>query len=393
MCCMPTPAARLTRLETYPLAVLGARVQSMLAKGIPIIRLDIGSPDMPPAADVIETLADAACRADSHGYAGYKGIPAVRAAFATYYARRFGVALDPNTEVLPLLGSKEGIVNLCLAYLDEGDIALVPTIGYPSYSLGALLAGAEVFWMPVSEESGYLPDLDAIPEYALDRAKLLWVNYPNNPTGATVELAFYERAVAFCKRHDLLLASDNPYADVTFEGYRAPSALEAAGAKDCTVEFTSLSKTFNMAGWRIGAAVGNATALKTLLQVKSNMDSGHFIPIYEAAAQALETTTEEWIATRNHIYKRRRDAFVVAMPSIGLSGQTPRGSLYLWGRVPVGMTGADYCTQALEYAHVALVPGDAYGPDGTNYVRISIGMDDTHFDEAIERLKRWWASR
>lgn len=390
---MPTPAARLTRLETYPLAVLGARVQQMLAKGIPVIRLDIGSPDMPPAADVIETLADAACRDDAHGYAGYKGTPDVRAAFAEYYRRRFTVELDPEREVLPLLGSKEGIVNLCLAYLDEGDVALVPTIGYPSYSLGALLAGAEIYWMPISEENGYVPALDAIPEHALDRAKLLWVNYPHNPTGATVELDFYERAVAFCQRNDLLLASDNPYADVTFDGYRAPSVLQVPGAKSCTVEFTSMSKTFNMAGWRIGAALGSADALKTLLHVKSNMDSGHFIPIYEAAAHALRNTTDDWVLQRNRIYQRRRDALVSSLPHIGLTGHTPRGSLYVWGRVAAGMTGAEYCTQALEHAHVALVPGDAYGPDGTNYVRISIGMDDQHFDEAVSRLRMWWASR
>ncbi len=390
---MPTPAARLTRLTTYPLAVLGARVQQMLAKGIPVIRLDIGSPDMPPSANVVETLANAACRDDAHGYAGYKGTPAIRRAFADYYSRRFGVELDPEREILPLLGSKEGIVNLCLAYLDEGDIALVPSIGYPSYSLGALLAGAEVHWMPISEENGYLPDFDAIPEHALDRAKLLWVNYPNNPTGATVGIEFYQRAVEFCERHDLLLASDNPYADVTFDQYRAPSALQVDGAKRHTVEFTSMSKTFNMAGWRVGAAVGNPDCIKNLLQVKSNVDSGHFIPIYEAAAYALRETSDEWMAQRNRIYQRRRDVLLAALPEIGLTAQVPRGSLYVWGRVPTGMLGADYCTQALEHAHVALVPGDAYGPDGTNYVRISIGMDDAHFDEAISRLRRWWAAR
>jgi LL-diaminopimelate aminotransferase len=365
----------------------------MLAKGIPVIRLDIGNPDMPPPADVIEILGVHAQRADAHGYAGYRGTPGIRNAFADYYQRRFGVTLNPDQEVLPLLGSKEGIVNLCLAYLDKGDLALVPTIGYPSYSLGALLAGAEVHWMPVSETNGYTPDMNAIPEHALDRAKLLWVNFPNNPTGATVALSFYEQAVDFCKRHNLLLVSDNPYADVTFDGYRAPSALEVAGAKDCTIEFASLSKTFNMAGWRVGAAVGNSEALKTLLQVKSNVDSGHFIPIYEAAAHALRTTSPEWLTERNRIYQHRRDALVAALPEIGLKGEKPRGSLYVWAKAPGGMSGTDYCDQALEHAHVALVPGSAYGPDGVNYIRFSVGMEDRAFSEALERLKHWWASR
>jgi LL-diaminopimelate aminotransferase len=388
---MTRPAHRLSRLADYPLAILTARVQQLIAQGIPVIRLDIGSPDMPPAPTVIKALAEQSARPDMHGYAGYRGTPAVRRAFAGYYQRRFGVTVNADSEVLPLLGSKEGIVNLCLAYLDAGDVALVPDIGYPSYSLGAQLAGADIHWLPVREDTGYLPDLDAIPADILHRAKMLWLNYPNNPTGATVDLAFYERAVAFCREHDILLASDNPYCDVTFDSYRAPSVLQVAGALDCVVEFNSLSKTFNMAGWRVGAAIGNREALKHLLTVKSNMDSGHFFPIYAASTVALETTTQNWLDERNAIYQRRRDALVAALPEIGLAGQCPRGSLYVWGRVTDGRTGAAYCAAALDGAQVALVPGDAYGPGGVQYVRFSIGMDDVRFDEAIARLKAWWA--
>jgi LL-diaminopimelate aminotransferase len=387
---IPSPAARLSRLDAYPLAILGARVQQLLAQGAPIIRLDVGSPDMPPQHAVVEMLVDEARADDMHGYAGYRGTPAFRRATANYYRQRFGVTLDPEREVLPLLGSKEGIVNLCLAYLDRGDIALVPNVGYPSYSMGALLAGADVHWLPVSAESGWLPNLDAIPTDVLQRAKLLWINYPNNPTGATVDLDWYTHTVEFCRQHNLLLASDNPYCDVTFDGYRAPSVLQVPGATDCTVEFNSLSKTMNMAGWRVGAAVGNAMAIKMLLQVKSNVDSGHFLPIYAAATLALEQTPQQWIDERNRIYQRRRDLLVAALPEIGLEGECPRGSLYVWGRVTDGRSGAEYCTAALEHAHVALVGGDAYGPGGANYVRISIGMDDAHFEEAIERLKEWY---
>jgi LL-diaminopimelate aminotransferase len=389
---MPTPAARLTNLPVYAFATIGARIAQMQAQGISVLRLDMGSPDMPPQSGVIETLATSAMQPHVHGYAGYRGTPNFRAAVATYYQRRFEIELDPNREILPLLGSKEGIVNLALAYVDVGDLVLVPTIGYPSYSMGTFLANAEVYWLPVDEESGFVPDLASIPDEVLRRAKILWVNYPNNPTGATVELDFYQRAVDLCNEHNILLASDNPYVDVTFDGYRAPSALQARGARGCTIEFTSLSKTHNMAGWRLGAAAGNAEAVATLLQVKSNVDSGHFTPMYDAGAMALEQTTQAWIDERNAVYQRRRDAILAALPEIGLRAQTPRGSLYIWAK-PEGMTGAGYCQQALEGAHVSLTPGDVYGPGGVDYVRIAITERDEDIDEALARLKAWWKRR
>jgi LL-diaminopimelate aminotransferase len=258
--------------------------------------------------------------------------------------------------------------------------------------MGAFLASAEVYWLPVSEAGGYVPDLDVIPPDILRRAKILWVNYPNNPTGACVELEFYERAVDFCAHYDILLASDNPYCDVTFDGYVAPSALQAPGARTCAVEFMSMSKSHNMAGWRLGAAVGSGEALITLLQAKSNMDSGHFHAVYEAGSVALEATPQAWIDARNAIYQARRDHILTALPSIGLSAQSPKGSLYIWARVMDGSGGANYCTRALDGAHVSLAPGNIYGPDGDDYVRISIGETDAHIDEALERLKQWWAA-
>ncbi|MBI5669861.1 MAG: aminotransferase class I/II-fold pyridoxal phosphate-dependent enzyme [Chloroflexi bacterium] len=389
---MPAPAHRLNNLPPYPFAVQGQRIQQMIVSGIDVISLDIGSPDLPPPPPVIEAIAVSASHPNHHGYSGYKGIPAFRQAVARYYQRRFSVTLDPDREVLPLIGSKEGIVNLALAYLDRGDLALVPDIAYPSYSMGARLAGGDVYWLPVTEQNGYLPDVEAIPSEVLRRAKLLWINYPNNPTGAIAEPGDYARLVNFCREHDLLLASDNPYVDVTFDGYRASSVLQVDGAMDCTVEFMSFSKTYNMGGWRLGAAVGNAGALKNLLQIKSNVDSGHFRAIYDAGIAAIDQTTPSWIEERNRVYQRRRDQIMSVLPDIGLRAHRPKGSLYIWARVENG-DGVSYADAVLAQAHVAIAPGLIYGPGGRDYVRISLGVPDARLEEALNRLKQWYRQR
>ncbi len=388
---MPQPANRLLSLPDYPLATLGRRVEELKSKGIDIINLDVGSPDMPPPEVVIDTLSEIAHKANAHGYSGYRGLKAFREAVARYYANRFGVEVDPETQILPLVGSKEGIVNLCLAYLDRGDVALVPDVGYPSYSLGAYLAGASVHWLPVSEESGFLPDLTSdIPA----GAKLLWINYPNNPTGAVAGPEFYQHAVNFCREHDLLLASDNPYVDVTYDGFKATSILEAEGATDCAVEFVSFSKTYNMAGWRLGAAVGSKTAIRNLLQVKSNFDSGHFLPIYEAGITAIDEVSGSWIHDRNMVYQHRRDIMLEALPQAGLAPFHPGGAMYVWGKVIDPMLdGAGYAEQALLNAHVSMAAGVIYGPGGTQYVRLSVCTSDKRLDEAMERLKHWYQGR
>lgn len=388
----PLPAERLNQLPPYIFAILGQRIQAMQAQGLDVISLDIGSPDMPPPPWVVETLAESARKPGNHGYAGYRGIPAFRQAVARYYEKRFGVSLDPEREVLPLIGSKEGIINICLAYLDHGDTALVPDIGYPSYAMGARLAGADICWIPISESNQFLPDLDAIPTALGDRAKLIWVNYPNNPTGATAEIGFYERAVNFCREHNILLVSDNPYVDVTFGGYQATSVLQASEAKSCAIEFMSFSKTYNMGGWRLGAAVGNAEALKILLQVKSNVDSGHFRSVYDAGVAALDNTPQSWIDERNQIYQRRRDRVLEVLPQIGLRAHKPKGSIYIWGRVEEG-DGASYVEEALNSALVAFAPGSAYGPGGEKYVRISLAVPDDKLEIALSRLKDWYHSR
>ncbi len=389
---MPQPANRLMNLPPYIFAVLAERLRQMEQQGIDVIRLDIGSPDMPPPSLVVESMQESVSKPDVHGYSGYRGIPAFREAIARYYQRRFGVTLDPETEVLPVIGSKEGIVNLCLAYIDHGDVALVPDVGYPAYSMGTQLAAGEVAWMAIRAENAFLPDFAEIAPEDAARAKLMWVNYPNNPTGATAEVEFYGRAVAFCAANDILLASDNPYCEVTFDGYNAPSALQVEGAKEVTIEFTSFSKSYNMAGWRLGAAVGSRKALQTLLKVKSNVDSGHFEAIYEAGIAALDDVPQSWIDGRNAIYQARRDRIMAALPEIGLRAQNPAASLYIWA-TPTHLDATTYVEQALTEAHVSLAPGASYGPGGAHYLRFSIGMSDERIDEAIRRLKEWYHAK
>lgn len=390
---LPKTAARLDRLPPYGFELINRRIAQLSASGADIIRLDMGSPDMPPPPPVIEMLQHSAANPKYHSYGSYRGLPAFRKAVADYYARRFGVQVDPDKEVLPLIGSKEGIVNLALAFIDRGDAAVAPDLNYPAYTMGTLMAGGDVILMHLDPERDYAPDLEALRDHPdLRRAKLLWVNYPNNPTGATCDLALYERLIAFCREHGLLLCSDNPYAEVVYDGYRAPSALQVEGALECTVEFMSLSKLYNMAGWRLGACLARREVIEALLTIKSNMDSGHFRPIYEAGALALNETPQSWIDARNAIYQARRDALLAACTEIGLSAFKTSGSLYIWAQVQDGDDTA-YVQAALEQAHVSLTPGAMYGPAGKGYVRISVGIEDNRLQEAIARLKTWYANR
>ncbi len=389
---IPPHAQRLDRLPPYQFALIGQRIIEMTGAGKDVIRLDIGSPDLPPPPHVIEALKASASQPGNHSYGNYRGEPAFRKAVAAYYQRRFGVELDPNREVLPLIGSKEGIVNMALAFLDRGDAAIVPALNYPAYSQGALMAGAGVIEMALDPARGYLPDFRALESdlarTAL-RPKLLWVNYPNNPTGAVASLAFYEEAVAFCRAHGLLLCSDAPYSEVVFDGYTSPSALQVPGAKECTVEFMSLSKTYNMAGWRLGAAVGRREALDKLLVIKSNMDSGHFKAVYDAGTAALNDTPDSWLAERNARYQRRRDQILATMPEIGVEAFKAPASLYVWARVHEGDDGR-YAERALEGANVSIAPGSIYGAAGRGYVRFSLSVPEPRLEEALGRLRRWY---
>ena len=387
---MPIPASRLNQLPPYVFVTIARRVKELTDSGKDVIRLDIGNPDMPPPPHVVDTLAQAAANPTNHGYAGYRGTAAFRQAVAEHYQRRFGVTLDSETEVLPLLGSKEGIVNLMMAFVDQGTAVIVPEIGYPAYEMGARLAGGETISAPMLADENYTIAFDQLAPIDTQRARLMWINYPNNPTGGVADQAFYQRAVDFCRENDILLASDNPYVEISYDGSQAGSVLQANGAREVAVEFMSFSKSYNMAGWRLGAAVGNADALKHLLHVKSNMDSGHFKAIYDAGIAALEQTPQSWLDKKNAIYQRRRDLIMETLPQIGLAAKKPRGAMYVWAKLQHG-DAAGYIQAALNEAHISIAPGEAYGPGGKGYVRLSVSVPDARLQEALERLKIWSA--
>lgn len=379
-------AKRIMDLPAYAFAVAGKRLEEMRARGVDVIDLGIGSPDLPPPPQIIEALYRSAQRADTHGYAGYYGLPALRRAIGDYYQRRFGVQVDPDKEVAVLIGSKEGLFNASLAFLDPGNVVLIPDPGYPTYRLGAHMVGAVQYSLPLREERGFMPDLEAIPADVADEARLLWLNYPNNPTGAVADMGFLEQAVAFAKHHDLLLCYDNPYCDLTYDGYRAPSILEIPGAKSVVLEFNSLSKTYNMAGWRVGMAVGGAEAVSALARVKTNIDSGIFRPIQDAAVEAL-TGDQSWLVERNAIYQRRRDTVMDWLPAAGLEAKAPRAALYVWARVPAGQTSQDLSLQVLEQTGVWITPGPTFGEAGEGYVRISLTLPEDRLREAGARIR------
>lgn len=380
-------AKRLTNLPPYPFALWAAEVARARQQGLDVIRLDIGNPDLAPPRAVIDALCGSALEAAHHGYAGYRGLPMLREAISAYYARRFGVSLNPESEIVPLIGSKEGIVNLALATLDPGDLVLVPDPGYAPYAMGTLLAGAEVVTFPLLAEHDFLPALEEIPSELADRAVMMWLNYPNNPTGAVADLGFLTEVVAFARAHDFLICYDAPYADVTYDGYLAPSILEVDGARDVAIEFNSLSKTYNMAGWRMGMAVGNAEVLAALAQVKSNIDSGMFHPLQEAAARALSVDAA-WIAERNGRYRDRLGMLVAGLQDLGLEATMPRAALYVWARVPDGAGAEALARRWLTEAGVAVAPGGFFGPSGRDYVRVSITAPASRIEEALDRLKR-----
>lgn len=381
-------AQRVKDLPPYVFATLGRRIRELSAQGMDIIRLDIGSPDLPPPSEIVDEMNRSARQPSHHGYGGFYGIPELRQAVAAYYARRFGVALDPDREVVPLIGSKEGIANVALAFIDPGSYVLVPDPGYPPYTLGTLLAGGIPYRVPLKAERGYIPDLDAIPSDVAQSARILWLNYPNNPTGATATLEFFERAIAFARQHGLLICHDNPYCDVTFEGYTAPSLLQVPGAKDVALEFNSLSKTYNMAGWRVGMAVGNAVAAEALARTKTNIDSGIFRAIQDAAILAL-TGDQDWLLERNETYRGRRDIILTTLHQVGIAAGAPVASLYIWASAPAGYKSSQFTTRLLEEAGISITPGTVFGEQGEGYMRISLGADTGRIREAMDRLSKF----
>jgi LL-diaminopimelate aminotransferase len=381
-------ADRIGKLPPYVFAALGRRIRDLMAQGKDIIRLDIGSPDLPPPDFVIEGMYRSAQNPSRHGYGGYFGTPELRRAIADYYERRFGVKLDVENEVAPLIGSKEGIANVALAFVDPGQTVLVPDPGYPTYTLGTLLAEGVPFHVALLAENDFLPDLDAIPEDVARSARIFWLNYPNNPTGATCTLEFFDCVVEWARRYDLLICHDNPYCDVTFDGYVAPSLLQVPGAMDVALEFNSLSKTYNMAGWRVGMAVGNPMAVEALTRTKTNIDSGIFLPIQDVAALVL-TADQAWLTERNEIYRERRDLVLATLQEIGMQARRTAASLYVWAGIPDGYRSAEFAGRLLEEAAISITPGTVFGPHGEGYVRISLGMSTDRIREAMSRLKRF----
>jgi LL-diaminopimelate aminotransferase len=381
-------ANRIAKLPPYLFAEISKTIARKKAEGIDVISLAIGDPDIPTPPAILERLRTAALDPANHRYPESEGLPEFRQAVADWYERRFGVTLDPNKEVISLIGSKEGIGHVALCFIDPGDIALVPDPGYPVYSIGTMFAGGESYFMPLTEENDFLPDLEAIPANVVARAKILWLNYPNNPTGAVAGLDFFERAVHFAKRHDLVICHDAPYTDVAFDGFRPPSFLETPGAREVAIEFHSLSKTYNMTGWRIGMAVGNATAVDALMRVKSNLDSGVPQAIQHMAIAAL-TGPQDDVAKHSAIIQRRRDLVVEVLRELGLGVRPPKASFYIWARLPSGITSAEFAQRLLEETAVSVTPGLGYGTHGEGYIRISLTTPDDRLNEAMNRLRNW----
>ena len=379
-------SARLDRLAPYLFAELERKISEKKAAGVDVISLGIGEPDTPTPELVVDALGEAAADGGTHAYPSNRGRSEFRSAVANFYDRRFGVALDPDTEIIPALGAKECIFNLNLAFLDPGTVALAADPGYPVYTGGPLLAGAEAHLMPLVPELGFVPDLDAIPADVLEKARLLYLNYPNNPTGAIAPEGFFEKVVEFAREHDILVVHDASYTEVTFDGYVAPSFLETPGAKEVGVEVFSLSKGYNMTGWRVGAIVGNAEAVAAYWKLKTNIDSGMFEAVQLAGVKALEDG-DAIPREMSEIYARRRDIVIDALRAIGVEIDSPKATIYVWAPVPEGHTSASYCEMVLEQSGVVVSPGGAYGPNGEGFFRISLTVPDERLIEAMERLR------
>ena len=381
-------ANRVDKLPPYLFVEISRKIAAKRAQGIDVISFGIGDPDIPTPQHIIDSLTAASKVPANHRYPESEGLPEFRKAVSAWYHRRFGVTLDPDKEVLPLIGSKEGISHLALCFIDPGDIALVPDPGYPVYSIGTMFAGGQSHYMPLQEENGFLPDLDAIPEDVARKAKLLWLNYPNNPTGATADLPFFEKVVRFAKKYGIAVAHDGPYSEVAFDGYRPVSFLQAPGAMDVGIEFHSLSKSYNMTGWRIGMAVGNAQIINSLMRVKSNLDSGIPQAIQQMGITALEGP-QDAIEEHNRIYQRRRDKLCTVLNQIGFHVRPPKASLYVWARLPDGVKSGEFAARLLEEANIVVTPGLGYGAAGEGHIRFSLTLEDKKFNEGLARLDKF----
>jgi len=382
------PSSRLQRIPPYLFAELERKIAEKRAAGIDVISLGIGDPDTPTYPQIVAAAQAAVADPGTHQYPSNRGRLEFREAVARFYARRFGVELDPETEVMPAIGAKECIFNLNLAFLDPTDVTLASDPGYPVYTAGPILAGAEPVVMPLLPELGFTPDLDALSADVLRRARLMFFNYPNNPTGAIVPDGFFERVVELAAANDILAVHDNAYSETTYDGYVAPSFLATPGAKESGVEVFSWSKGYNMTGWRCAAIVGNADAIGQYWRLKSNIDSGLFEAIQLAGVAALDPAVDTEVRAMNVVYARRRDLVCDALAEAGVNVTKPKGTIYIWAPVPVGFeSSAAYCEHVLERAAVVISPGGAYGPSGEGFFRISLTTPDDRLLEAVARLR------
>jgi LL-diaminopimelate aminotransferase len=381
------PSSRLERIPPYAFAELERKIREKRAEGVDVISLGIGDPDRPTPALIVEAMQEAVSEPGTHQYPSNRGREDFRGAVRDFYERRFDVRLDPEREIIPAIGAKEAIFNLNLAFLDPGDYALAADPGYPVYTGGPWLAGAEPVLMALEPERGFVPDLEAIDAEVRERTKLMYLNYPNNPTGAVVPEGFFEKVVEFARENEILVVHDNAYSEITFDGYRAPSFLATPGAKEVGIEVFSLSKGYNMTGWRCAVVVGNAEALEIYWRLKTNIDSGLFEAVQLAGIAALSPDADADVAGMNVLYRRRRDLVCDALRGIGVDVKPPRSTIYVWAPVPAGFAGsAAYCEHVLEQAGVVLSPGAIYGPAGEGWFRISLTTPDDRLLEAVQRL-------
>ena len=379
---------RMNRVPPYLFVQISRKIAEKKAQGIEVISFGIGDPDIPTPGYVIDALGESSHDAPNHRYPESEGLPEFREGVADWYQRRFGVKLDSEKEVISLIGAKEGIGHVAFCFLDVGDIALVPDPGYPVYAMGTLFAGGESHMLPLTEENDWLPDLGSIPDDVADKAKLLWLNYPNNPTGAVADLEYYGKAIQFAENHDIAVMHDACYTEVAYDGYRPPSFLQAEGAMDVGIEFHSLSKSYNMTGWRIGMAVGNAEMIDALLTIKSNLDSGVPQAVQHMAIEAMKRPLES-VDERNAVYQARRDRIVPVLKDMGMKVESPKAGLYIWAGVPEGYTSAEFAEKLLEDTDVLMIPGGNYGTAGEGYVRLSITLQDDLIDKALDRVSGW----
>jgi LL-diaminopimelate aminotransferase len=379
-------ADRIASLPPYLFAEIDRKVALKRAEGIDVISLGIGDPDRPTPERIVEAMGRAIHDPRNHRYPSYYGSQPYREACSGWMKRRFGVDVDPGTETLALIGSKEGIAHVFLAFVDPGDVTLVPGCGYPVYHTGGILCGGETHWMPMNEANGFLADFESTPPHVLERAKMMFLSYPNNPTSAIANEGYFDRAIAFAHEHDLLLIHDNAYSEIGYDGYRAPSLLQRPGAKDVAIELFSCSKAYNMTGWRVAFACGNPTAIQALGTVKSNIDSGVFTAVQDAAIEAFSGPQDE-IDAMCAMYQARRDLVMSALTRIGIEAATPKATIYVWAKVPAGYTSAAFATHVLEKANVVVPAGSAYGPDGEGFIRISLTTPDDRLAEAVARIE------